>query len=858
MGESFNEIARFPDYDLIQEHCFMWAAYSGSQELYILKDSTLYTLDENDDLILLSTINRLQPSEIRAARLTGCVTSSSTYLYAYYKSASGSKDVYRSTDSGLNWEYRGLVPEGPFGRSSFTCSTLNPNNIYMGGVNCYRSYDGGINWEIVNPWGEYYGDPENKLHCDLPGINTFVNNQGDEFALLCTDGGIYISYDALLTVQNLSLNGLRVSQYYSTYSHRINNQVIYAGSQDQGIQRTLTDPGGILDYVQLISGDYGHLVSANSGYSLWYTYPGTVYFYPDATSVNPIAKTWGYECSNHHWMAPLMEDPENPNNVYLGGGHSSSTTGAHLWHLTYSGGTISAEEKSFDFSNGYSWAKISAMAYSPRIFNHRYVLNSVGNFYYSTNGGSEWYLSPAFPLPQMGHYLYGSSIVASPKLLGKVYIAGSGYSNPPVYVSEDYGINFIPMSSGLPNTLVYDMDITPNGAILFAATEVGAYAFIKSKGEWFDLSGFSAPDQVYFTVEFIPAINTARFGTYGRGIWDFQIAQLLPVCDFDFNISDGVGGNETLTCGLHPAATEFLDTYLGEEELSIPPSGFYCRSELEIPTIYVCKDIREGDATAQSIGEKVHKVLYNLGAGSSGLSISWDLPASVELNIKDTEGGTLFNQDFSSGPGSYVIKDLVNSFLLTLKYITPPFPVELSSFTGMVINNTIQLNWQTETEVDNYGYEIERQVNESEWSNIGFVKGYGNSNSPKRYKFTDINPAGGSKFRYRLKQIDNDGTYEYSDIVDVEFVPTEFALYQNYPNPFNNSTLIKFSLPEAGKVSIRVYSTAGEEITELVNKDYEAGYHKVEFNVRSYASGVYFYRLQAGDYIETKKMVLMK
>ncbi len=137
-----------------------------------------------------------------------------------------------------------------------------------------------------------------------------------------------------------------------------------------------------------------------------------------------------------------------------------------------------------------------------------------------------------------------------------------------------------------------------------------------------------------------------------------------------------------------------------------------------------------------------------------------------------------------------------------------PVPVELTSFTANVRENNVMLEWATATEVNNYGFEIERQVGSSKaagnWEMIKFVEGHGNSNSPKQYSFTDKNLIGGSLFKYRLKQIDNDGTYEYSDEIEVEIIPVEFALYQNYPNPFNPTTKIRYQLPRESKVIIKI------------------------------------------------------
>ena len=173
------------------------------------------------------------------------------------------------------------------------------------------------------------------------------------------------------------------------------------------------------------------------------------------------------------------------------------------------------------------------------------------------------------------------------------------------------------------------------------------------------------------------------------------------------------------------------------------------------------------------------------------------------------------------------------------------------------------LSWETATEVDNYGFEIERQVGSKQsavgnWDKIAFVEGHGNSNSPKSYSFADNNPTGGTKFSYRLKQIDNDGKYEYSDIVEVEFVPTEFSLYQNYPNPFNPTTKIKYSIPQETAVQIKVFDILGKEVMVLVNEKQEAGIYDVAFDGSNFGSGIYIYQMQAESFSSTKKMLILK
>ncbi len=193
-------------------------------------------------------------------------------------------------------------------------------------------------------------------------------------------------------------------------------------------------------------------------------------------------------------------------------------------------------------------------------------------------------------------------------------------------------------------------------------------------------------------------------------------------------------------------------------------------------------------------------------------------------------------------------------------------PVELISFTASVIDNSVILNWRTETETNNYGFQVERKKEkcESNWKNIGFVEGAGNSNSPKKYSFAD-NVTESGRYSYRLKQIDLNGTFEYSNIVEVNIgSPDKFELMQNYPNPFNPTTTIKYTIPAIGNVetlhatSLNVYNILGETIATLVNEKQAPGTYAVKFDASNLPSGVYFYTLQYGNFVATKKMILLK
>ncbi len=190
-------------------------------------------------------------------------------------------------------------------------------------------------------------------------------------------------------------------------------------------------------------------------------------------------------------------------------------------------------------------------------------------------------------------------------------------------------------------------------------------------------------------------------------------------------------------------------------------------------------------------------------------------------------------------------------------------PVELSLFTGQIVDNKILLEWSTATEVNNYGFEVERKVGSLQstignYEKVGFVNGNGNSNSPKSYIYEDKEVTA-RKYSYRLKQIDNDGQFEYSKAIEVNFgAPKKFELCQNYPNPFNPVTTIRYSIPGSSIVKLTIFNIMGQEISILVNEFKEVGTHYVNFNASMLSSGIYFYKLEISGFNQIRKMLFIK
>jgi N-acetylneuraminic acid mutarotase len=228
--------------------------------------------------------------------------------------------------------------------------------------------------------------------------------------------------------------------------------------------------------------------------------------------------------------------------------------------------------------------------------------------------------------------------------------------------------------------------------------------------------------------------------------------------------------------------------------------------------------------------------------GDMPVQLSWFTSAVVD-NLIYVIGGTTNWQNISGA---------------VLVYAPPPVPVELTSFTGSANGKQITLNWSTATELNNLGFEIQRRTEGKDFFTVGFVNGHGTTTEPQNYSYADRKLDNG-KYYYRLKQVDYDGSYEYSDVVEVDYrVFNSYLLEQNYPNPFNPTTIIGFGVQNKSNVKITVLNSIGEEVAVLLNEGREPGFYQVEFNAANLPSGVYFYQLRAGSFVETKKMLLLK
>jgi hypothetical protein len=307
-------------------------------------------------------------------------------------------------------------------------------------------------------------------------------------------------------------------------------------------------------------------------------------------------------------------------------------------------------------------------------------------------------------------------------------------------------------------------------------------------------------------------------------------------------------GDAVIDIDLKDTLAYYTDGYAGIKVLNISdPNNLELIGSLYIP--YWCLGIKvSGDyayvAAWDNGGLRIVDISDPANMLEVGFYNTWGKSRDVDVigplaYIADWDGGGL---------------QIINNNILN------PLPVELVSFSANYNDGCVDLSWITATELNNSGFEVERQTETGDWNVTTFIQGNGTASEAQHYFFSDnIKGLNSSKLFYRLKQIDFDGTSVYSKTIEVEInLPIRFQLDQNYPNPFNPVTLIKYQLPFKSSVTLKIFDILGKEIETLVNEEKDAGYYQISFDASSLSSGIYLCTLQTENYFSTKKMILLK
>ncbi len=344
--------------------------------------------------------------------------------------------------------------------------------------------------------------------------------------------------------------------------------------------------------------------------------------------------------------------------------------------------------------------------------------------------------------------------------------------------------------------------------------------------------------------------DTTAYRIYREAMPGYKIVginsnQIIPALGAIHCITKEVGVFNPLWIS-HPKIDGVV-SYAGPFEIN---SVIKSASGISDARVYWTTDTTAGYASIQMTEVSPDSFTASIPAQAGGTEVFYYINAAAN-------DGRIINKPLTAPAGYYHFK------------VDESVPVELTSFTAEASAEGVVLKWSTSTEKNNSGFEVERSQkskfkSQNKWEKAGFVAGNGTTTEPRTYSFTDEKPLNGT-ISYRLKQIDLDGSFHYSDKIEIDInnFPKEFTVFQNYPNPFNPSTTIRFTIPERSTVTLEIYDGLGRLVKTLVNGTREAGKYSVTWNGRNSinktaAAGIYLYRLKADDFIQIKKMILLK
>jgi photosystem II stability/assembly factor-like uncharacterized protein len=449
------------------------------------------------------------------------------------------------------------------------------------------------------------------------------------------------------------------------------------------------------------------------------------------------------------------------------------------------------------------------VAFNP--LNQNFIIGETqnGGLVRTTNGGTSWVNATNGIADENAAWV--APIIAHPTTSGTFYIA-----RQKVYRSTNNGGNWTAISANINGTsAVSEMNISASNPNIICAASNSLVFRSTDGGATFTNISAGLPNKTVSSIYIHPDSSNVMVVTY----LGFGGAKVFKTTN---------SGTNWFSIAGNLPDTPVSDIFMYTEDAGNPSTYF----------------------VATDIG-----VFATRNGGQSWVDLDEQLPNTVIKHL-----------DYS--PSTHTLRAGTHGRGVYEAYIDYYLPVELSSFTANVSDNKVILNWITSTEKNNKGFDIQRKLKNQDWVTIGSVEGSGTTTSPVSYSYNDdflfLNYEG--KVLYRLKQIDLDGSYDFSETIfaDVNFDENGFALYQNFPNPFNPVTTIRYSLPNESKVSLKIFNTIGQVVDELVNGLQAKGYKQISWNAENFSSGIYFISLEVVDgtnqqkYHEMRKVTLMK
>jgi photosystem II stability/assembly factor-like uncharacterized protein len=767
-------------------------------------------------------------------------------------------------------------------------------------VGVLKSTDGGTTW---NATGLSYLPTAGKLVYKL-----LIHPTNNQMLIAATSGGIYKTTDGGATWAQKNVNTVFDLEFKPG-----DPTVVYAstGTFSSVYLAKSTNTGDTWTFTSIVTGRRGELAVSPNNPAVIYLlattstgggYAGVYKSTDSGTSFTQVADTskhmGGYytdgsgpNTGQGTYDLCIAASPTDANTLFIGGICTwKSTDGGYTW----------AANNNWTASTAYNFSGV-AVVHADK---HALVYQSPttlfegndGGIYKTTNGGSTWTdLSNGLVISQI--YRIGISKTDSSKILAGLQDNGCKKFNGAVNTWSD-------VKGGDGFEVIIDNN---NATSYMYVTYVNGQIYRNSNG--FNTSSITQisanipggqPTGAWVTPYIMDPTNSAILYAGYDQIWE-TTNRGNSWTSVSQHLSDTV---KLRSLAIAPSNTSVLYTADLSKMWKTTDGGATNWSAITLPTTansvtYIAVKNNDPNTVWITYGGYTSgsKVYQTTDGGSSWTNISAGLPNLPIMCITQYKRVTDRNVLFVGTDVGVYIKDGANDWVsfsnglpnvvaseLEIYYgstvdrvvagtfgrglweteLAQALPVELTTFTAAQKEQSILLNWNTSTEVNNFGFEIQRICRSGlqtadTWQKVGFVNGRGSSNTSHDYSFSDNTVQVAGKYNYRLKQVDMDGSAHFSKEVELNFTPVKmYALHQNYPNPFNPVTSIVYQVASEGKVVLKIYNMLGKEMATLVDENKPAGQYQVTFNAQNIPSGVYFYTLRAGDFTKTKKLTLLK
>ncbi len=543
-GVSYTKVWESPvGYDYNSEQVDLWKPYDSDQ-MYLVdnKVQQFYKITHNFGTGSTSISTPVSYSSQSVS--TGKINVSGRYNssisdYELYMTTSADKKVYKTVD-GTTWTYLSTAATNVW-RKAWLADPDN-SNLYAGGFQINKSTNGTTWADLYTDWWEYYKNTPTKkdyLHVDMMNLEYFKKSDGTPFILILNHSGIHVTYDRFATTKNLGLSNLNVTTLYDQTT--ASDGFVYCGAQDKGNFKYGGNSKANFNTFatdNMSTGDGMLGVFFNSDQSFYAMIQnGDLYCFKDRNTRS--ASSFLIPGINKPgWINPMVATPDfTDNKAYVAGGNLTGGSGSYLITANVnitSGVSWNNTQFNYDFmansNNGTSVIKAIGVAQSD--YNRIYVATQDATFFSSTNQGTNWTKQTSAGLPST---MIPWDIKTSNTNANKVFVCGSGFSNTGVYQSNNGGSTFASLSGSIPAATFYEIALSDNEQLLFAATSEGPYMYVFSTATWHSLLGAETPIVDFNTVDNIGG-SIIRFGTYGRGIWDLELNSVpLPVELVAFN-----------------------------------------------------------------------------------------------------------------------------------------------------------------------------------------------------------------------------------------------------------------------------------------------------------------------------------